>query len=1043
MNIIDRNEVLKLLDNVVSLTFLINSDRIKEATYVFKSLENGLPESLTEKIYVILQLLGQRKNTVIKSRTLTVLAANVVREMIDDHFIKILGGNCSTLPRPSEKNTILKMLNVQPINIGSALALESQVENFKNFIESSPIFSNCHLFQSIISQVWFEAKIILNSVDFKNFERNFFRGLLIFYTTDFNTKALEESINTHLLTELNVSQLSAAQKKVYTNSRISFPLVLQLLKMKNKVLLFSPPVIGVIDKSSSKGKAFQSVGYLKYIFAAYCKDFMSDNKNNINSLILFLEDTPLNGISNNENWAFLNKVDIAAKFRFFIRRAPTSFVKELFEDIFEFLGKIQQTLRANSIFPSHIPIFKNILTKNIEEEHLPLFEPHLEEINDYPLRVLDLQNWIRNQTNDFKERLHLLKDFLLFIHITDLKDLEKEFGKVSPSKFIKHSQSITGKSFSNLMKTDKDLFKKIRTILDKDPSLKNIIDTINLWCQQFDYIHSSTYQIEPQLRECLELAPYRVTIESAASDTPQAKYFTHFMDAIREEDNALQTFGSTQRAPKLESKEDIKECKESKEAFKAMSLEYVEEDTESTQTTSKPSSGTEENSFEQNVLELHETLFGVLKQAKSKSSNVGFGTGEAFSNTAQHLENLFFLIGELQAFDVKDNKENFYATVVDCVSEGSLVLEQLLLGIDLFKNPLQNKELLPSRYSHDLQELTNRSQGKLLLNANDLKIILNTNKGEIESRRVPYYSNKDQHLKLLTEAQLVLHHAYQWLQNKDSKNSDKILDNTFKYCRNILYLSYKLCLIVNQTNSKRHVDDFQNKLVTLNKQIMIQKKTKIVTAKPLMTMIGENCKKEMEVIKKLLSSLSTEENVILYDVEIDNLLRNNFIILQNSVDSIHSWHSNPSGINLHVATILRKNHFIAKSVLNLILSFKEIDQDVEKMGNNLSLIYVKAGFNLDHLDKNTREFLEASYGTMNFTRYQSNYSPSDSKEGHVVKAMKTATQLQNKKEIILPGMEDGFEMVISSDGESLEYLQKLISDDLTSLRTLLEHILKH
>ncbi|MBA3721330.1 MAG: hypothetical protein H0W88_02895 [Parachlamydiaceae bacterium] len=1035
------------------ISLLINSDHIEEATNLLNRYESILSPSLAQNIFIILDELTKRNKSPFKSRVLTVIAANTISEMLQDYFVPILQqkfknthGDNSGLPKPTEKYIVRKMMSMKdPFHIVNALSNEELGlgDNFYIYIKDvAGYFGETHLFESLISRVWIETRLALNPVDYKNFEKDFARGLSSFYNNNFNTNVLVGAIQTHLIdTQPDLSHLDETKIAKYKEFERKIKSILMLLKVKNKTIFFIHPCAIYEDKTLALSNSFHSVKFLKNLFSFFSVNFLVQNEdiNYSNIFMKRLKNFP-KSFTFGKIGDFLNNDTISKKFAISLRKASSMHIANLIMDFGKFIINLEEVLKSTARYNLPLDIFQNYFSMKIMGKHLEGFKPHLDEINDYPMRVNMILMWMRNQIDDFKERFSLFKDFLLFIRVTDLKNLETTFGKIPPSQFIRYSQTITGKSLINLYKSDKEFVSKMKSTLTTDPDFNEIIETFKLWVQQLDFIRDLTYQLEPHVNECLDLAPLRtLSFIDSVSKGNSKEFLDQFFKALSVDKSMQDEW--TQVAP-IETSEEFKETKETKGDFKSMSLGTVGEDSRPPKLIQKSLVGEQVfnlDTFELGLPLVHGIVLEAMKLVKSKCSKTGVGTLQAFTQSVQHAENLFSSMTQLHKCE-EDNKEKMYSIVLNCISEGNLILEQLLLGIDLFYQPT-TKAKLPSRYSHNLIKLSNRSLDKLKLNSYDLGVIINVNKGEIDCRRVAHIAKKDPQSKTFTEAQRILHQAYHWLHDKNSKQFSNLKERAFKLCTNILSLSYKLALLMNRTYSKENLENLKSSLDVLNKQIIVPKQSKPESIKPKTTDFSENCKKEIEVNHKILSILMTEENMEFYETDIDNLLRNQFIVLKSSVESMPYWHVDPSSINLSCATILRQNHFIAQGVLGLILSLKGLDENIEEMGHNLAKMFVKAGFNLEDLDKNVVDFLEASYGTINFTRYQSNYSSSDSKEGQVIKVMKKASQLKNKKELALVVVEEGFELVASAESEAFKNLQKTIFNNLTCLRALLEHIL--
>ncbi|MBA3721310.1 MAG: hypothetical protein H0W88_02795 [Parachlamydiaceae bacterium] len=1061
----DFEYLIPLCENILTIVSSVQTQKNENALKILSNIEGQIPESLYERIYEMIKILGEREKEKRpfshKSPMLTALTIRFIKEDLDIFFKKLMGvEKISVFPSLNTPHLIRKMLfmNLAQLKVLGELP---EMQPLMDFGLSPQFYSNCHLFQSLVGDIYMRSRILINPELYPQFEIDLFLGLEMFYK-NFSTEKLEKVIETYLLAnKLTLSHIKKqSDKDKCKDIKEACRAVLTILRIKNKSLLFINPTIlfNTLDKNDKKNNvtflilSFQSIKNLRDILFEYKRTFFVTN-----NIPKWAANNDLSGMLNHNAWNFLDESKISTNFKSLLIIGFGSFYRDCLHDMSNFAKTFESFLDSNSIFNLDMRALKNHLTKSVTERDIPHFLSNLDEVNDFPIRVHDFQQWVRTQSKDLIDRLILIQDFLLFIRITDLENFEKECRTARRSTIIFRSQAITGKNLLNLYSKDPKLGEKIKKSLNDDPVFQAFRTSLRSGIKTLESINLSMYIFEPHLRECLDHAPFRhpdqnkisristldSIIDEIQKDDPDIQKDELYDLSDNKEDLAV-TLHRRQRKDALESKADSKESKEAKGDSKTH-VTYVEDTTEDDLDlmTSMTASTTEVSkiTFEENFQIIHQTLLDAMHKVKKGCGNVGIGTEAAFSNSIQHAENLFSLMNSLYKLKTPSNKEDFYFVVSNCVAEGCLILEQQLLGIDLYFQPVA-KEKLASRHTHDLEELLGRSQRHLKLMSKDIKTIIGANKGEIYTRRVANFSHKNHYIKLLTEAQWILHYAYQWRLNEGNKDFSNVMRRAFTYCQNIVSLAYKLSLTLNRsTTIKKDTEIFHTYLETLKMQTFDPSLiSKLDIPKPNINKFTEICDHEIQTIHKLLSALNTDTNMFLYDYHLDNL-ENNFCLLRSGINQIRYWHLNPTQINTNLASILKQKQIIAQDILKLILAFKDDDHDLDKLGHNLVLFFEKAGFKLKDVDATIQEFLKTGRGILNITRYQVGYDPSDTKEGQLIKAMKITSKLQNKTEITLGLVEDGFETIASAHAEDLENLQKMISEDMTTLRMLLEYVL--
>lgn len=438
-----------------------------------------------------------------------------------------------------------------------------------------------------------------------------------------------------------------------------------------------------------------------------------------------------------------------------------------------------------------------------------------------------------------------------------------------------------------------------------------------------------------------------------------------------------------------------------------------------------------EVTLEEHLQKTRENLNHLVGLAKD-CQEMGFE--ESIINAHHHVADLLCLL--YRFFDQSQtlSAEQLFGFVIDCVRRGSLMTEQLLMGLRLKTNPVDHQEKLREVYSHDLYSILIHCKffaGPL--SANMRKWIRETSRGDIFVRDITKWGQNDSFVKRL------LAKAQSFLQGNSQINPYEIIEDVFVYLRKIAELSEHLekQIIASDPKLKKYGNhafhDFSELCVTLSQELLKRNIT-IVS-------LNSNGNPLTPIAQTLNAWQSHSDNQ--YDFE--NVFQNFLPHLQAEMQQENTLH--PLYEHLHLENVLLLNQMMAEEIfLALIDECQSPLVDWEE--HDLLGLVTHLGMRSRDFSKEELDFLNRGKATRQIVRYPACYKKSLSKDrksnASVILQILQKAKMNSTKEKFshLFNLEDGFQIGDKEQASVHKKTKALALKDVDTLSKILDKVYK-
>lgn len=827
----------------------------------------------------------------------------------------------------------------------------------------------------------------------------------------------------------------------------------------------------------------------------------------------------------NVNEILINK-GTSKKFNFLLLKNYLTFSSHTLQECIEYRLKIHNAYSSLKYIYLPIlqsPEFLSLLSEDkITTKHIELFESNKDLFDNFVKDVEGFQKWVVMNCQTMRNKIICVRDFDIFIRTVNLQKLEEDTKKIihSVSKFNIYLTKEINQFAENCKKSDAEALSKILLIL-KDPLIKSYRDEISRMLLMFDQFETFTSELfNLPLKTCANFAKFRRS-ENLKSDESILFTLEELSDLIKyreielpnglvvKTDKILSEISDTKDKISLDMiKDKLKKQKEKLTVLKATSqdrsiiktlltidclgvndvyyrklldklpkiitsshslaLESESKEVSSLSlqkkeltVSSKPILAPEPFSIHKHIESIENELFPQIQLLKKKFTSKG--SSEAVINMENHLKSLLAIMERFyEQISSLDNKKHLFSTLVNSVSEGSLILEQLLLAIDLHLHPVKDQSDLKERFTHKLSKLLEKGETAFqCLNYGEMSFISGIDGGELRSRDIAYFVGEIDLDHPLTLAKNLLSQAFENCHFKDHVDVSPIIDQWTNLYKNLLGIVFKLCSrftlrkkeIYDSTEQAKKMKKLNDHLKFFKDQLKLSE-TKKSPKKATLDLYETKSEtsfsktqailKEIDVIRKLLPILQKEDLSSCCEITIVNIRDNLLCRLQSEIE--YQPILQPREVHLHLATILQLNQFIAEEILEVILTIRNQHTDQHNDHNLMSMV-LASGKRQEDFSESEIAFLKYGKKVRVMARYQATYSPehkstssdAPSKSNKLHKKIKDSAKLSLRK-IVISSSSDGFSIVPSESTRQFFEMQRQALDDVATLCSFLEKI---
>lgn len=378
------------------------------------------------------------------------------------------------------------------------------------------------------------------------------------------------------------------------------------------------------------------------------------------------------------------------------------------------------------------------------------------------------------------------------------------------------------------------------------------------------------------------------------------------------------------------------------------------------------------------------------------------GFEESVINVHHHVEDLLSLIYRFFNQSTTLSPEQLVGFVIDCVRRGSLMTEQLLMGLRLKTNPVDSQEKLGEAYSHDLYSILIHCKffaGPL--SATMRKWIRETSRGDIFVRDIYKWDQNSSFVKGL------LAKAKYFLQGNTEITPQEIIKDVFVYLMKIGELSEHLQkqIIAPDPKSKKYAHkgfhDFSELCLSFSQELS-KRSVSIVS----LSLNDSPLAPITQTLKELQSHSDNQ-----YDFE--NVFQNFLPHLRAEMQPQNTLH--PIYEHLHLGNVLLLNQMMAEEIfLALIDECQSPLVDWEE--HDLFALVKHLGMRQTDFSKEELDFLNRGKATRQIVRYPASFKRSLSKDrksnvSNILQVLHKAKMNSAKEKFShLLDLEDGYQI---------------------------------
>lgn len=809
------------------------------------------------------------------------------------------------------------------------------------------------------------------------------------------------------------------------------------------------------------------------------------------------------------------------KFNFLLLKNYLTFGSQILHESFEYKLKIHNAY--SSLKYIYQPILQSseflaFLSEGVvTKKHVDFLETNKDLFDNFIKDLDGFQKWVVVNCQTMRSKIITVRDFDIFIRTVNLQKLEEDSKKIihSSSKFSQYLTKEINLFADNWKKPDAETLSKVLLIL-KDPIIKGYRDEISRILLMFDQFETFTFELfNLPLKTCANFAMFRQS-ENLKIDGSILFTLDELSDVIKyreielpnglvvKTDKLLSEINNTDDKISLTMIRDkLKIKKEKLSVLKATSRdrpiiktlltidclgvndsyyrkfldkypEIISEsatlESESKEVSSlslpkkelpilakvlKPAAF----SIHKHIELIENELFPQIQLLKKKFTSKG--SSEAVVNMENHLQNLLVLMERFYGqINPLVQKKYLFATLVNSIAEGSLILEQLLLAIDLHLHPVKDEGDLKERYTHKLCRLLEKGETAFQrLNYGEMCFINGIDGGELSSRDIAYFVGESDLDHPFTLAKHLLSQAFENCYSKGDFDVSLVIDQWTNLYKNLLGIVFKICNRFTLKKKEKNDTTEQAKLKRLNNHLKLfkdQLKLSLNEKSPKKMLDlfetkseksfskTEAILKELDIIKKLVTTLQKEDLSGCCETNIINIRDNLLSRLQSEIE--YQSFLQPREVHLHLGSILQLNQFIAEEILEVILTvrYKLTQQCADR---NLMSMVLASGKLLENFSESEIAFIKDGKKVRVIARYQATYSPEHkstsssepSRSDKLHKKIKDSAKLSLKK-IVIPSSADGFSIVPSESTRQFFEMQKQALENVATLCSFFEKI---